>query len=964
MPRSLPSPTIIKGVLAVSWPFLSIIVFLVLLSFLTMDTLSSARAFVAGESLWTKGQKEAVQQLEQYVHTGERRHYLNYQRAIAIPSGDHDARMELEKPMPDLGVVTAGLALGGNDPRDFDGMIRLFRYFRTYSAVAKAVDAWRGADTHILELMQVATRIDDAMTRGDQLLAAGELEHVHRIDQHLGPLERQFSQALGEASRQAETLLRLVTLLSATALVAAGFVRTRRGVASERAMAASLKASEARQKLAIMASQHGLWDLDAERSQMHISPNFMAALGYRDWPDLAPLSSVLDLFDKDDRASFEQWIRCDDRGDSPSEHEYRLLSRTGETRWIRVQGAAMREEAGGLLRLAGAMRDITEQKLAKAQLFKQKALALVTLQSIREAVITTDADGCIDYMNPGAETLLKVHRDEVHGAPVTALCRFIDETSRQDIPNPVDTAIAEARPVALTTRVALVLADGTEIPVDASSTLMCHEDGSTFGTVLVLRDVREERASAARITFQATHDPLTGLINRSEFERLASAALEQAHRDEVPQALMFLDLDQFKIVNDTCGHRAGDELLRQVARLMTDSLRKGDTLARLGGDEFGALLQGCALTQAAEIAETLRDQVSRFRFYADGRAFSIGISIGVAEIGADFDDLSALMRAADEACYLAKEKGRNRVQTYQCNDSDLARQRGMMQWNTRIRDALDRNQFQLYAQPIEPATPRCDRPLHFEVLLRLREADGELITPSQFLPAAERYGLIHPLDRWVVMAAFQALQQARVERGYICSINLSAASLGSECFAKYILALAEKYRIDPARICFEVTETSVISEIGKAQAFIESLRERGFRFALDDFGSGMASFGYLKHLPIDYLKIDGAFVRLMLSDRTDRAMVDSINKIGRVFGVPTIAEFVENEATRVMLQKMGVDYVQGYGVGPPLPLEELLARHMQHRPTITAAAAIAGPTGSRGRRWRRHKPTDLTPADE
>lgn len=966
MPKPLPVPAIVRGVLAVTWPFLSIIVFLVLLSFLSMDTLSAARAFVGGESLWTKGQKEAVQQLEQYVHTGDRRHYARYLQAIAIPRGDHDARMELEKPEPDVRAVAAGFTRGGNDPRDFGGMIRLFRHFHGYGPVAKAIDAWRSADIHMLGLMQVATRIDDAMIRGDQLQAASELEQLHSIDQQLTPLERRFSEALGEASREAEALLRLVTLLSVTLLVAAGFARTRRVVASEQAMAASLKASEARQKLAIKASQHGLWDIDAERTQMHISPNFMAALGYHDWPDLVPLSSALDLFHADDRATFEQWIRCDDRGDSPGEHEYRLLSRGGEVRWIRLQGAAMRDAPGGPLRLAGAMRDITEQKLAEARLFEQKALALVTLQSIREAVITTDADGCVDYMNPSAEVLLKAHRDEIHGAPAAALCRFIDEASRQDVPNPVDIAIAEARPVALTTRAALMLADGTEIPVDASSTLMRHEDGTTFGTVLVLRDVREERASAAQITFQATHDPLTGLINRSEFERRASAALEQVNRDHAPQALMFLDLDQFKIVNDTCGHRAGDELLRQVARLMTGSLRGSDALARLGGDEFGVLLQDCSLAQASEVAEALRGQVSRFRFYADGRAFSIGISIGVVEIGPDFDDLSALMRAADEACYLAKEKGRNRVQIYRCNDSDLTRQRGMMQWNARIKDALDRHQFRLYAQPIEPATVRREQPLHFEVLLRLRGADGELIAPSLFLPAAERYGLIHPLDRWVVMATFQALRHARVERGYTCSINLSAASLGNECFAEYILAQAGKYRIDPACICFEVTETAVISEICKAQAFIESLRERGFRFALDDFGSGMASFGYLKHLPIDYLKIDGAFVRLMLSDRTDRAMVDSINKIGKVFGVPTIAEFVENDATRVMLRKMGVDYVQGYGVGLPVPLEDLLAGRRPHPSLATsppvAGAAVAGPAGSPRNRWRRRKPADIAPS--
>lgn len=954
MPRALHIPTIVRGVIAVTWPFLSIIAFLVLLSFFSMDTLSAARAFVGGESLWTKGQKEAVQQLEQYVRTGEDRHYAMYQQAIAVPLGDHDARMALEHPDPDLRSVNAGFARGGNDPRDFGGMIRLFRYFHDYGPVARAIDAWRNADAHLLQMMQVARKIDRLMGQGDQLQAAIELERLFEIDQALTPLEKQFSEALGEASREAEGLLRLLTLLAASLLAAAGVASARRVVASEQAMATSLKFNEARQKLAIMASQHGLWEVDGARTAMHVSPNFMATLGYAAWPDQVPLARVLEVFHTDDRAAFEHWIKRENYAADSGEREYRLLSSTGAVRWIRLQGGPIHDDGNGPPRLAGAMRDASEQKLAESQLFEQKALALATLQSIREAVVTTDAKGHIDYMNPSAEVLFKTRQEGILGAPACTVCRFIDEASRQAVPNPVDTALSEARPVELTTRAALLLCDGTEIPVDASSTLMRHEDGSIFGVVLVVRDVQEERASAAQITYQATHDPLTGLINRSEFERRVATALEQFHRSAIPQTLMFLDLDQFKIVNDTCGHGAGDELLRQLAQLMPGSLRRGDALARLGGDEFGVMLQDCHLGQATRVAEALRNQIAQFRFYANGRAFSIGVSIGVVEVGPDFDDLSAVMRAADEACYLAKEKGRDRVQVFESTDSDLSRRRGMVQWNARIKDALEQHRLQLYAQPIELTETPNSAPLHFEVLLRLREPDGELIAPAQFLPAAERYGLIHPIDRWVVRATFQALRRTNLDRSYTCSINLSAASLGSECFAEYILALAEEQRIAPTSICFEVTETAVISEIGKAQAFIERLRARGFRFALDDFGSGMASFGYLKHLPIDYLKIDGAFVRQMLSDPTDHAMVDSINRIGKVFGVPTIAEFVENEAIRTVLRTMGVDYVQGYGVGLPVPLEALLAR------PVVATGTAPGQCAPHKPRWRRRASTDIT----
>ncbi|AND71012.1 hypothetical protein ATSB10_35580 [Dyella thiooxydans] len=939
--------TVAKGVLAITWPFLSIITFLVLLSFFSMDTLSAARAYVGGESLWTKGQKEAVRQLELYVRTGDARHYAGYLQAIAVPLGDHAARVELDKPAPDPGIVEHGFGQGGNHPGDFPRMIRLYRYFHGYGPVARAVAIWREADARILDLMRVATEIREQVEHGGQARAVLALERVRAIDRATTPLEKQFSAALGEASRQAEALLQLVTLMCAALLTGAGLVRARGTVASERRMAASLEFSEARQKLAIAASRHGIWDIDVDRAAVHVSPGFMAALGYPGWPDQVPLARMLELFHPVDRPLFARRVSVDDSDDDGHECDYRLLSAHGEIRWIRLQGGAMRDEHGRRTRLAGAMRDITEQRLAEQQLFEQKARALVTLQSIREAVITTDAQGRVDYMNPSAEALLQTSGESVHGAPATSLCRFIDEASRQELDNPVALALAESHPVTLAARAALLLPDGSEIPADASSSLILGQDGSTRGAVLVLRDARQERASAAQITYQATHDPLTGLINRSEFEHRVGAALEQVRRTGVPHALMFLDLDQFKIVNDTCGHVAGDELLRQLSCLMPGSLRNGDTLARLGGDEFGVLLHDCTLRHAARVAEALREQVSRFRFYADGRAFSVGVSIGLVGIGTDFEDLSAIIRAADAACYLAKEKGRDRIQIYRATDTDLSRRRGMVQWTARVREALDQDLFCLYAQRIEPAAPAIGAPLHFEVLLRMREPGGRLVPPSVFLPAAERYGLIQAVDRWVVRATFRALRRIGMENVHTCAINLSGASLGDLRFAESILAMAAEQQVSPARICFEVTETAVISEIYKAQKFIGLLRARGFRFALDDFGSGMASFGYLKHLPLDYLKIDGAFVRQMRSDRADRAMVDSINQIGKIFGLRTIAEFVENDATRDLLREIGVDYVQGHGVARPMPLDELLGQRSDG--TTPAPHSMKRPARKTGR---------------
>lgn len=935
--------TVAKGVLAVTWPFLSIITFLVLLSFFSMDTLSAARAYVGGESLWTKGQKEAVQQLEAYARTGDPRHYADYLRAIAVPLGDHAARMELDRPVPERRVVEAGFARGGNDPGDFGRMIRLYRYFHGYGPVAQAIAVWREADQRITDLMAAATRIRQLVESGQQARAIDALAQVQAIDHLLTPLERKFSGALGEASRQAEGLLQLITLLCALLLTIAGLAGTRGVVASERRMAASLEFSETRQKLAIAASRYGIWDIDIRRASMHLSPSFMEALGYPDWPDQVPISRMLELLHPCDRAMFERRAYVDDHEDSGRECDYRMLSADGEVRWVRVQGGAMRDERGRRIRLAGAMHDITGQKLAEEQLYEQKALALVTLESIREAVITTDGQGRIDYMNPSAEALLQASGESARGVTTGSLCHFIDEATRQEMANPVAMALAESHPVELVARAALVVRDGSEIPVDATSSLIRGPDGDTRGAVMVLRDAREERATAAQITYQATHDPLTGLVNRSEFEHRVAAALERVRRDGEPHALMFLDLDQFKIVNDTCGHVAGDELLRQLSELMPTCLRSSDTLARLGGDEFGVLLQGCPLQQATLVAETLRDQVSRFRFYADNRAFSVGVSIGLVGIGSDFEDLSSIIRAADAACYLAKEKGRDRIQVYRATDADLNRRRGMVQWTARVREALDEDLFCLYAQRIEPAAPCEEAPLHFEVLLRMRDAGGRLIPPSVFLPAAERYGLIRAVDRWVVEATFRSLRRSGTEGLHTCSINLSGASLGDLRFAETILALAEDQAIPAGCICFEVTETAVISEIYKAQKFIGLLRDRGFRFSLDDFGSGMASFGYLKHLPIDYLKIDGAFVRQMRSDRTDRAMVDSINQIGKIFGLRTVAEFVENDATRELLREMGVDYVQGHGIARPVPLCSLLESHLDRAVPEVPTTATIGP---------------------
>ncbi|HJU50578.1 MAG TPA: EAL domain-containing protein, partial [Pseudogulbenkiania sp.] len=443
----------------------------------------------------------------------------------------------------------------------------------------------------------------------------------------------------------------------------------------------------------------------------------------------------------------------------------------------------------------------------------------------------------------------------------------------------------------------------------------------------VFHDMTRERLYIDSLSWQASHDALTGLTNRHEFERRLTRLLEAAAGRQQYHVLMYLDLDQFKVVNDTCGHAAGDELLRQVCVLLTQQLREEDTLARLGGDEFGVLLQNCPPEAALLVAEKLRQTVSDLHFSWGGQPFSISASIGVVHISGVPTSLKEVMRAADVACYMAKEKGRNRVQLYAADDAELTTRYGEMEWVHRLRRAQEEDRFRLYAQRIAPLSGSGPAAPHFELLLRLLDEYGMLVPPNAFIPAAERYNLMVSIDRWVVRTALATLvAQTPPGSQWTCAINLSGASLGDDDFLDYLRAELMGSGLDPAHICFEVTETSAIANLACATEFMRELRQLGCRFSLDDFGAGMSSFGYLKHLPVDYLKIDGGFVKDMLDDPIDHAMVEVINHIGHVMGKHTIAEFVEHQGILDELKRMGVDYAQGYGVARPLPLADVIAQ--------------------------------------
>ena len=443
-----------------------------------------------------------------------------------------------------------------------------------------------------------------------------------------------------------------------------------------------------------------------------------------------------------------------------------------------------------------------------------------------------------------------------------------------------------------------------------------------------LREVETRRAhrmAEETIRHMAYHDALTGLTNRHEFERRLRRALYHAQEEGAQHALLYLDLDQFKIINDTCGHIAGDEMLKQVAVVLQQPIRETDTLARLGGDEFGVLLENCPQDRAEAIARALLQEIRDFRFVWQDKTFALGVSIGLVMITGDGKTLTDVLSAADMACYAAKDRGRGRVHVYSDNDADLAQRQGEMQWVARINHALEENRFELFRQCIVPLAGQDDGAVHCEFLVRMREADGELVLPGAFIPAAERYNLMPALDRWVIDAVFRHVAQhgppvAGANGRTLCFINLSGASLSDDTFFAYIRDKLDEYRIPRGTVCFEITETAAIANLGTAVEFIQEIREAGCLFALDDFGSGLSSFSYLRTIPADFLKIDGIFVRDMVEDPMDAAIVEAINSIGHVAGLRTIAEFVESAAIRERLRAVGVDFAQGFGISAPEPL--------------------------------------------
>jgi diguanylate cyclase (GGDEF)-like protein len=578
-----------------------------------------------------------------------------------------------------------------------------------------------------------------------------------------------------------------------------------------------------------------------------------------------------------------------------------------------------------LLGALGTRKLVRQRQRVEEALSDIQARAQFTLAAIGDAVITVNEQGRIQYMNAAAERLIGKSIDAGLLKPLGALFQLIDTDAAGEAQggenSPAKTIlsgkiVSEISGSWMLQRVA----DNKRVAVSVVATPIYRQKTVT-GAVLVFRDMTRERRYMADLSWHARHDVLTGLYNRREFDHRLTQALERQKDLGGRHALLYLDLDQFKVVNDTCGHTLGDQLLCKVTSRLQGCLRESDTLARLGGDEFGVLLENCPPEPAEQIAEKLLQAVADLNFTANGRTFVIGASIGLVNMQpAQYGPAEAL-QAADMACYLAKEKGRNRVQVYSQDNTELSLRFGEMVWAQQIHQALEEQRFLLYSQDIVAVDDAGDTGIHLEVLLRLQDESGRLVAPGQFIPAAERYGLMPLLDRWVVQNAFAIV--AERQRGgqpiTTCAINLSGATVGDQVFLTFLREQFALHKLAPETICFEVTETTAIANLSNAIHFIQELQAMGCKFALDDFGAGMASFAYLKQLPVDYLKIDGSFVKDMLNDPVDYAMVEMISHLARMMGKRTVAEFVESAEILEALKKIGVDYAQGYAIAKPQP---------------------------------------------
>ncbi|HEX5207490.1 MAG TPA: EAL domain-containing protein [Steroidobacteraceae bacterium] len=681
----------------------------------------------------------------------------------------------------------------------------------------------------------------------------------------------------------------------------------------------ALRASEAKYRGLFETIIEGVYQSDRDGRLRSVNPAFVAILGYGSAVELYALPNVATLYwNPSDRAEFIR--RVESEGEIRNA-EFLMRRRDGEQVVILENARAVRDAANRITHYEGTIADITERKRAEQAVFAEKERAQVTLQSIGDAVISTDADGRIEYINPVAETLTAWTLEEARGRPIGEVLSLVNEITREPIENPLLCVLGGAETTAPADHSVLITRAGHEVAIQESAAPICDRQGRVIGAVIVFHDVTKERRLKRALSYQASHDALTGLINRREFDNRLHAAVLSAQRGEGTYALLYIDLDQFKVVNDTCGHQAGDRLLRDITGLLQSRVRASDTIARLGGDEFGVLLEGCTVEQSTRIAEGVRQAIRDYRFIWGAATLSVGASVGVVRITAETESVANVMSAADIACYAAKDEGRNRVHLYESDGISHPRHREM-HWVARVTRAAEENRLELYFQPIRPIG-RAGATAFHELTVRLRDDDGRLVSPGEFIPAAERYNVMSVIDRWVVERAMERLKgwAARGELPLL-AVNLSGTSLNEQSFIDFVLQQVGDATLAQA-LCFEITETAAVTNLSNATFVMRELKARGCKFSLDDFGTGLSSFMYLKTLPVDYLKIDGQFISHVADDAVDRSMVEAICKVGKALGIETVAECVDSQAVLDELRRIGIDYAQGYFLAKPEPIERL-----------------------------------------
>ena len=664
---------------------------------------------------------------------------------------------------------------------------------------------------------------------------------------------------------------------------------------------------------------------------LYVNPAAVAITGYSE-EELLAMPGWEAIIHPDYQQSLKDRVSARLAGENvPQRDEICIITRDGDNKWLDYTANVI--DHNGEAAILGTAIDITGKRNAETRLrlseekfsktfHQERTLAELTLNSIGDGVIRTDNTGSVVYINQIASEILGVEPEYAPGQPVTGLVRLLDEITNASANSIINDALVSPESYEQKRHIVRLL--GREQIYEIKLSPIVSPDDGVSGIVIVLHDITELRVMAKQLSYQVTHDDLTGLTNRRSFEESLTVILDQVHTQKRKHVLCYIDLDRFKYINDAGGHLAGDELLRQISVLMQRYVTATDILARLGSDEFVIIYEDCTLNSAIEEAKELLDAIRNFVFRWQGKSYYIGASMGIVRLGKELGTLRDVMSAADAACYAAKGDGRDRIHVFTRNDIESIQQQDEVKWLEHIRDSITQQHFVLYYQSIEAISDRVkSHGRHCELLLRMHSNDGDLVLPQDFILVAERYNLMPMLDRWVVSKALSVIANDAITSEMKMdefSINLSGQSIGDDRFLEYVINEIRKSGVDPRKLCFEVTETAAIANMDSASKFLKKLRKLGCKFALDDFGRGLSSFSYLKNLTVDYLKIDGSFIRDLNYDSTDWAMVEAINQVGHAMNIPTVAEYVSDYDILSAVKKLGIDFAQGLHISVPCPV--------------------------------------------